>query len=550
MAKILQYSEEARRSIFEGVKKLSDAVQVTLGPRGRNVVIDKKFGAPTVTKDGVTVAKEIELDEPFENMGAQMVKEVATKTNDVAGDGTTTATILAASIYSESLKNVTAGANPMSLKRGIDKAVETAVNHIASVSREIVDKKEIAQVASISANNDIEIGNLIADAMDKVGKDGVITVEEAKSIETHLEVVEGMQFDRGYLSPYMATDPESMQAILEDVLILIHDKKISSMKDLLPVLEKVAQAGKPLLIISEEVDGEALATIVVNTLRKTITCVAVKAPGFGDRRKAMLEDIAILTSGQVISEDLGMKLENTTVEMLGKAKKIIVDKENTTIIEGGGSQKDVQGRIGQIQKQIEESTSEYDTEKLQERKAKLAGGVAVINVGAATEIELKEKKARVEDALSATRSAVEEGIVPGGGLTLLNAQKKVLDLSTKLTGDEKIGSEIVLKAIEAPMKQIAFNAGLEGSVIVEKAKSEKDGIGFNAAILEWVDLMKAGIIDPAKVVRSALQNAASVAGMLSTTEVLITDKQDDESAMPPMGGAGGMGGMGGMPGMM
>ncbi len=545
MAKILQYNEEARRSIFEGVQKLADAVQVTLGPRGRNVVIDKKFGSPTVTKDGVTVAKEIELEDAFENMGAQMVKEVATKTNDIAGDGTTTATILAAAIYRESLKNVTAGANPMSLKRGIDKAVEVAINYIASTAREIVDKKEIAQVAAISANNDMEIGNLIADAMDKVGKDGVITVEEAKSIETHLEVVEGMQFDRGYLSPYMATDPDTMTAVLEDAFILIHDKKISSMKDLLPVLEKVAQAGRPLLIISEDLEGEALATIVVNTLRKTITAVAVKAPGFGDRRKAMLEDIAILTKGQVISEELGMKLEGTTVEMLGHAKKIIVDKENTTIIEGSGTQQDVKNRITQIQKQIEESTSDYDIEKLQERKAKLAGGVAVVNVGAATEIELKEKKARVEDALSATRSAVEEGIVPGGGLTLVNARNAVIELGKTLEGDEKIGAEIIERAVEAPMRQIAFNAGLEGSVIVEKAKGEKAGIGFNAYTMEWVDMIKAGIIDPAKVVRTALQNAASVSGMMSTTEVLITDKEE-EGGMPPM--PGGMGG--GMPGMM
>ncbi|MBP7738056.1 MAG: chaperonin GroEL [Spirochaetes bacterium] len=544
MAKILQYSEEARRSVLEGVKKLADAVQVTLGPRGRNVVIDKKFGAPTVTKDGVTVAKEIELEDPFENMGAQMVKEVATKTNDVAGDGTTTATILAAAIYKESLKNVTAGANPMDLKRGIDKAVEAAVAHIASVSREIVDKKEIAQVASISANNDEEIGNLIADAMDKVGRDGVITVEEAKSIETHLEVVEGMQFDRGYLSPYMATNPETMESVVDDAYILIHDKKISTMKDLLPILEKVAQAGRPLLIIAEEVEGEALATIVVNTLRKTISCVAVKAPGFGDRRKAMLEDIAILTGGQVISEELGMKLENATMQMLGRAKKVIVDKENTTIIEGAGSQKDVKGRITQIQKQIEDSTSDYDIEKLQERKAKLAGGVAVINVGAATEIELKEKKARVEDALEATRAAVEEGIVAGGGKTLINSQKAVKAVADKLGGDEKIGANIIAKAIEDPMRMIACNAGLEGSVIVEKAKGEKENISFDANKLEWVDMIKAGIIDPAKVVRSALQNAASVAGMLCTTEVLITDKAEEKAPMMPPGG--GMGGMGGM----
>jgi chaperonin GroEL len=535
--KILQYNEEARRSIMNGVSKLNDAVRVTLGPRGRNVVIDKKFGSPTVTKDGVTVAKEIELDEPFENMGAQMVKEVATKTNDVAGDGTTTATILATAIYRESLKNVTAGANPMTLKRGIDKAVSAAVKFIADTSNEIKDKKEIAQVAAISANNDEEIGELIAESMEKVGKDGVITVEEAKSIETSLEVVEGMQFDRGYISPYMVTDPESMEATLEDVYILIHEKKISTMKDLLPILEKVAQAGRPLLIISEDLEGEALATIVVNTLRKTISCVAVKAPGFGDRRKAMLEDIAILTKGQVVSEDLGLKLENTTIDMLGKAKKIIVDKENTTIIEGAGDNKEVQGRINVIKKQIEETTSDYDREKLQERLAKLAGGVAVINVGAATEVELKEKKARVEDALSATRSAVEEGIVPGGGLTLLYAQKAMQEVADKLVGDEKIGAEIVIKSVCDPMKQIAYNAGFEGSVVVEKAKTEKFGVGFNAATLIWEDLTKAGIIDPAKVVRSALQNAASVAGILSTTEVLVTDKPEEEKmpGMPPGG---------------
>mgnify|MGYP006283635403 FL=1 len=546
MAKILEYNEEARRAIYEGVKKLSDAVKVTLGPRGRNVVIDKKFGAPTITKDGVTVAKEIELEDPFENMGAQMVKEVATKTNDVAGDGTTTATILAHGIYQECLKNVTAGANPMSLKRGIDKAVDSAVKYIGDSAREIADKKEIAQVASISANNDYEIGELIAEAMEKVGKDGVITVEEAKSIETHLDVVEGMQFDRGFISPYMVTDPENMDATLEDAFILIHDKKVSTMKDLLPVLEKVAQAGKPLLIIAEDVEGEALATIVVNTLRKTIQCVAVKAPGFGDRRKAMLEDIAILTGGQVISEDLGLKLENTTMEMLGQAKKVSIDKENTTIIEGAGKHDDIQGRIKVIKKQIEDTTSDYDREKLQERLAKLSGGVAVINVGAATEVELKEKKARVEDALSATRAAVEEGIVPGGGLTLLNAKKGIDELITKLEGDEKIGATIVSRAVEDPMKQIAFNAGVEGSVIVEKAKGEKAGIGFNASSNVWEDLMKAGIIDPAKVVRSALQNAASVAGMLSTTEVLITDKpEDDKGGGMPMGG----GMPGGMPGM-
>ncbi|HDP80221.1 MAG TPA: chaperonin GroEL [Spirochaetes bacterium] len=544
-SKLLQYNEEARRSVLEGVNKLNNAVRVTLGPRGRNVVIDKKFGAPTITKDGVTVAKEIELEDSFENMGAQMVKEVATKTNDVAGDGTTTATILAAGIYREALKNVTAGANPMDLKRGMEKAVEASVKFIADTAREINDKKEIAQVAAISANNDMTIGDLIAEAMEKVGKDGVITVEEAKSIETHLEVVEGMQFDRGYISPYMVNNPETMEAVLEDAYLLIHDKKISTMKDLLPVLEKVAQAGKPLLIISEEVEGEALATIVVNTLRKTISCVAVKAPGFGDRRKAMLEDIAILTKGQVISEDLGLKLENTSIDMLGRAKKVIIDKENTTIIEGAGSQKDVQGRISVLKKQIDDTTSDYDREKLQERLAKLAGGVAVINVGAPTEVELKEKKHRVEDALSATRAAVEEGIVPGGGLMLLYAQKAITDMAKKLAGDEKIGAEIIAKAVEDPMKWIATNAGVEGSVIVEKAKQEKQGIGYNANTMVWEDLMKAGIIDPAKVVRSALQNASSVAGMLATTEVLITDKPEEEKGMPgmPPGGMGGMGGM-------
>jgi chaperonin GroEL len=541
-AKLLKYNEDARRAILEGVNKLNDAVKVTLGPRGRNVVLDKKFGSPSITKDGVTVAKEIELEDPFENMGAQMVKEVATKTNDIAGDGTTTATILAAAIYREALKNVTAGANPMTLKRGMDKAVESTVKFIADISNEIKDKKEIAQVAAISANNDMEIGDLIAEAMEKVGKDGVITVEEAKSIDTHLEVVEGMQFDRGYISPYMINNPETMEAVLEDAYILIHDKKVSTMKDLLPVLEKVAQSGKPLLIIAEEVEGEALATIVVNTLRKTISCIAVKAPGFGDRRKAMLEDIAVITKGQVISEDLGLKLENTTLNMLGRAKKIIVDKENTTLIEGGGDQKEVQGRISQIKKQIEDTTSDYDKEKLQERLAKLAGGVAVINVGAATEVELKEKKHRVEDALSATRAAVEEGVVHGGGLALLYAQKSLAELAKKLQGDERIGAEIIIKAVEEPMRWIAYNAGVEGSVIVEKAKTEKQGIGFNASTMVWEDLTKAGIIDPAKVVRSALQNASSVAGMLATTEVLVTEKPEEKSQMPAMP-PGGMGGM-------
>lgn len=538
-AKILKFNEEARQAILKGVEQLAEAVQTTLGPRGRNVVIDKKYGSPTITKDGVTVAKEIELEDPFENMGAQMVKEVATKTNDVAGDGTTTATVLAAAIYKECLKNVTAGANPTALKRGLDKAVEAAVKNIKESSRAIKDKKEVAQVAAISANNDMEIGELISEAMEKVGKDGVITVEEAKSIETHLEVVEGMQFDRGYISPYMATDAENMTATLEDAYILLYDKKISSMKDLLPVLEQVAQARKPLLIIAEDVEGEALATVVVNNLRKTISCVAVKAPGFGDRRKAMMEDIAVLTGGQVISEEVGRKLESATMEDLGQAKKVIIEKENTTVIEGKGDSKQVQERIKQIKKQIETSTSDYDKEKLNERLAKLAGGVAVINVGAATEVELKEKKARVEDALSATRSAVEEGIVPGGGLTLLSTFKAITDASAKLEGDEKIGALIIAKAVEAPMRRIATNAGLEGSVIVEKAKTEKPGVGFNAASLVWENMIDAGIIDPAKVVRTALQNAASVAGMLSTTEVLITEKPEENKA-PAMPAGGGM----------
>lgn len=543
MAKTIEYQEDARRKLLSGVNKLANAVKVTLGPKGRNVVIDKKFGAPTITKDGVTVAKEIELEDAIENMGAQMVKEVSTKTNDVAGDGTTTATILAQAIINEGLKNVTAGANPMALKHGIDKAVNAAVDFIKKKAVKIENKQDIANVASISANNDKEIGNLIADAMDKVGKDGVITVEEAKSIETTLDVVEGMQFDRGYISPYMVTDAEAMTATLNDPYILIYDKKISSMKDLLPILEKVAQSGKPLLIIAEEVEGEALATIVVNTLRKTISCVAVKAPGFGDRRKAMLEDIAILTGGQVISEDLGMKLENADLKTLGKANKVIVDKENTTIIEGKGSTKDIQARIAQIKKQIEDTTSEYDREKLQERLAKLAGGVAVIHVGAATEVEMKEKKARVEDALSATRSAVEEGIVPGGGLTLLRAQEAVKALN--LEGDEKTGAQIVLRALEEPIRMIANNAGLEGSVVVEEARRKEGNIGFNALTMVWEDLIKAGVVDPAKVVRSALQNAASIGSMILTTEVTITEKPEPKDSNP-MGRGAGMGGMDGM----
>jgi len=538
MAKQLEYSEEARRTLLKGVDKLANAVKVTLGPKGRNVVLDKKFGPPTVTNDGVTIAKEIELEEPFENMGAQLVKEVATKTNDVAGDGTTTATLLAQSIIREGLKNVTAGANPMGIKRGIEKTVKIVVDQIAEISKKIETADEISNIASISANNDPEIGKLIADAMDKVGKDGVITVEEAKSMETELEVVEGMQFDRGYLSPYFVTNAENMTAVLEDAFILIHDKKISAMKDLLPILEKVAQMGKPLLIIAEDIEGEALATLVVNKIRGTLNVVAVKAPGFGDRRKAMLEDIAILTGGRVISEEMGMKLENTDLKDLGKAKRVTVDKENTTIVEGAGDPKEIQGRIKQIKNQIDETTSDYDREKLQERLAKLAGGVAVINVGAATEVELKEKKHRVEDALSATRAAVEEGIVPGGGVTLLRCIPEVEKIN--LEGDEEIGKDIIKRALEEPLRQIASNAGLDGSVIVEKAKAEKDvNVGFDASKMEWVDMFKAGIIDPAKVVRSEIQNAASVAAMLLTTETIITDipeKEKPQPAMPP--GAG------------
>lgn len=541
MAKQLEFHEEARRRLQIGVNKLANAVRATLGPRGRNVVIDKKFGAPTVTKDGVTVAKEIELSDPFENMGAQMVKEVATKTNDVAGDGTTTATVLAQAIVNEGLKNVTAGANPMHLKRGIEKAVDAVVKELKKRAKQVgSNKKEIAAVAAISANNDYEIGNLIADAMEKVGNDGVITVEEAKGIDTYMEVVEGMQFDRGYQSPYFVTDPENMICSFEKPYILIHEKKISNMRELLPILERVVQTGRPLLIISEEVEGEALATLVVNNLRKTIRVCAVKAPGFGERRKAMLEDIAIMTGGQVISEDLGMKLENVDISQLGQAEKVIVDKENTTIINGYGSEADIKGRINQIKKQIEETTSDYDREKLQERLAKLAGGVAVIYVGAATEVEMKEKKARVEDALSATRAAVEEGIVPGGGITLLRCREVIKDL--KLEGDEKTGAMIVYRALEEPLRQIANNAGIEGSVVVARALQEKDNIGFNAETLQWEDLTEAGILDPVKVTRSALQNAASIGAMILTTEVSITDLPEKEKeSMPGMGG--GMGGM-------
>ena len=543
MAKQLQFDESARKALLKGVEKLSTAVKVTLGPKGRNVVLDKKFGAPTVTNDGVTIAKEIELEEPFENMGAQLLKEVATKTNDVAGDGTTTATVLAYSMVREGLRSVAADINPMEIKRGMSSAVEIAVADIQDTAKEIKEKGEIAQVAAISANNDSDIGELIADAMEKVGKDGVITVEESKSMDTNLEVVEGMQFDRGFLSPYFVTNRDTQVAVFENPLVLIHDKKISNMKDLLPVLEKIAQAGKPLLLIAEDVEGEALATLVVNNLRGTLNVCAVKAPGFGDRRKAMLEDISILTGGQVISEELGLKLENTDVTQLGSAKRVNIDKENTTIIEGAGKENDIKDRIAQIKVQIDETTSDYDREKLQERLAKLAGGVAVINVGAATEVELKEKKHRVEDALSATRAAIEEGIIPGGGVTLVQAVKALDENSTdSLTEAEKVGYRIVRRALEEPIRQIATNAGLDGSIVVERAKNEDRGIGFDASKMEWTDLMGAGIIDPAKVTRSALQNASSIAGLLLTTEATITDLPEKEKPAAP-GGGGEMGGM-------
>jgi len=545
MAKQLLFNEDARRKLLAGVEQISKAVKVTLGPKGRNVLLDKKFGAPTVTKDGVSVAKEVELADPYENMGAQLLKEVATKTNDVAGDGTTTATVLAYSLVKEGLKSVAAGMTPIELKRGIDKAVEIAVEEIKKNSKDIKDKEEISHVASVSANNDSEIGNTIADAMEKVGKDGVITVEESKTMDTSIEFVEGMQFDRGYISAYFVTDRDTMTSVYEDVFILIHDKKISSMKDMLPLLEKVAQSGKPLLIIAEDCDGEALSTLVVNSLRGTLRTCAVKAPGFGDRRKAMLEDIAILTGGEVISEEIGLKLENTDISQLGKAKTVKVDKDNTTIINGSGKQKDIQDRIAQIKAQIEDTTSDYDREKLQERLAKLAGGVAVINVGAATEVELKEKKHRVEDALSATRAAIEEGIVPGGEIALIQAALALDKADTAaLTDDEKVGFKIVKRALEEPLRQIAENAGLDGAVISERAKNEKKGVGFDAAKMEWVDMVKAGIIDPAKVTRSALQNAASIASLLLTTECAITDIPEKKEA-PAMPG-GGMGGMGGM----
>ena len=532
-AKQLVFSESARQAILQGVSKLSNAVKVTLGPKGRNVVLDKKFGSPTVTKDGVSVAKEVELKDPFENMGAQMVREVASKTSDVAGDGTTTATVLAERIYREGLKNVTAGANPMGLKRGIEAAVEAIVAELEKVSVPVEDRNQVAQVAGISANGDATIGEIIADAMDKVGKDGTITVEEAKSIETTLDVVEGMQFDKGYLSPYFVTNPEEMTCILEDCLILIHEKKISNLQDFLPLLQKVAQQGKPFLVIAEDVEGEALATLVVNKIRGTLTCAAVKAPGFGDRRKAMLEDIAVLTGGTCITEDLGIKLESITLDQLGRAKRVTIDKENTTIVEGAGDPSAIAGRVSQIKKQIEETTSDYDREKLQERLAKLAGGVAVINVGAATEAEMKEKKARVEDALHATRAAVEEGIVPGGGVALLRAIKAVDSL--KLDGDEAIGVDIVRRAVEEPLRQIAANAGEEGSIVVQKVKSLEGNVGYNAATGEYVDLLEAGIIDPTKVTRTALQNAASVAGLLLTTECLVTEIPEKEKETAPAG---------------
>ena len=539
-AKQLLFDEAARQKVLRGVEILSRAVKVTLGPKGRNVVIDKKFGSPTVTKDGVTVAKEVELPDPYENMGAQMVKEVASKTSDSAGDGTTTATVLAEGIYREGLKNVTAGSNPVYLKRGIDKAVEAAVAELARVSKKVNDREEIRQVATVSANWDDTIGNIIADAMDKVGKDGTITVEEAKSIETTLDVVEGMQFDKGYLSPYFTTNAEAQEAVLEDAYILIHEKKISSLQDLLPLLQTIAKSGKPLLVIAEEVEGEALAALVVNKIRGTLNVCAVKAPGFGDRRKAMLEDIAVLTGGRCITEDLGIKLENIQIADLGRAKRIVVDKENTTIVEGSGKGSDIQARVKQIRRQIEETTSDYDREKLQERLAKLAGGVAVINVGAATEAEMKEKKARVEDALHATRAAVEEGIVAGGGVALLRTAKAIDNL--QLEGDEKIGSQIVRRAIEHPLKQLCANAGIDGGVVVKEVLSSKGNNGYNVATDKFEDLVKAGVVDPTKVTRTALQNAASIAGLLLTTECMITEIPEEKKAPagPPGGGMGGM----------
>ncbi|HZI29936.1 MAG TPA: chaperonin GroEL [Gemmatimonadaceae bacterium] len=542
-AKELHFNVDARAALKRGVDKLAEAVKVTLGPKGRNVVLDKKFGAPTVTKDGVTVAKEVELSDPIENMGAQMVKEVATKTSDVAGDGTTTATVLAQAIFREGLKNVTAGSNPMAIKRGIERAVTAVIEELKKMSVMTAGKKEIAQIGAISANNDKEIGDLIADAMEKVGKDGVITVEEARGIETTLETVDGMQFDRGYISPYFVTDPDKMEAVLEDAMILIHDKKISSMKDLLPILEKTAQAGKPLLIIAEDIEGEALATLVVNKLRGTLKVCAVKAPGFGDRRKAMLQDIATLTKGQVVSDEVGFKLENAVLTDLGKAKRIVVDKDNTTVIDGAGDSDAIKGRIKEIEVAMDKTTSDYDKEKLQERKAKLAGGVAVINVGAATESEMKEKKARVEDALHATRAAVEEGIVPGGGVALIRAQRALKGIKLE-DHDEQIGIDIIRRALEEPMRMIAYNAGAEGSIVVEKVRSSKDDqFGYNALTDVYENLVTAGVIDPTKVARTALQNAASIASLMLTTEALIVEKKEDKPASaggPPGGGMGGM----------
>ena len=531
-AKEIRFSEDARGRVLRGVNLLADAVTVTLGPRGRNVCLEKSWGAPTVTKDGVTVAKEIQLEDKFENMGAQMVKEVASKTSDVAGDGTTTATVLSRAIFSEGLKLVAAGHDPMSIKRGIDKAVEKVIDELKSMSKPTRDRDEIAQVGTISANNDSTIGDILAEAMDKVGKEGVITVEEAKGLETTLDLVEGMRFDRGYLSPYFVTDPERMECVYEDAYLLIHEKKISSMKDLLPVLENVAKTGKPLVIIAEDLEGEALATLVVNKIRGTLKVVAVKAPGFGDRRKAMLEDIAILTDGKMIAEELGIKLENVTLKDLGRTKRVIVDKDNTTVVEGAGKKSAIDGRISQIRAQIEETTSDYDREKLQERLAKLAGGVAVVKVGAATEVEMKEKKARVEDALHATRAAVEEGIVPGGGVALIRASAGLGNL--RVSDDEKVGVRIVQKALEEPLRWIAQNAGLDGAVVIDKVKNGKGAFGLNAATEEYEDLVKAGIVDPTKVVRTALQNAASVAGMMITTEAMIADKPEKKKDMPPM----------------
>jgi chaperonin GroEL len=544
MAKELKFEQEARNAILRGVNILADVVKVTLGPKGRNVILEKSFGAPTVTKDGVTVAKEIELEDKFENMGAQMVKEVASKTSDTAGDGTTTATVLAQALYREGSKVVAAGANPMDVKRGIDLAVEEVVKELKKLSKPTKDQKEISQVGKISANNDETIGNIIAEAMNKVGKEGVITVEEAKGMETTLDVVEGMQFDRGYLSPYFVTDPEKMEAVLEDVYILLNEKKISNMKDMLPILEQIAKMGKPLLVVAEDLEGEALATLVVNKLRGTLKCCSVKAPGFGDRRKSMLEDLAILTGGKVISEDLGLKLENVKLNDLGRAKRITIDKDNTTVVDGAGDKHDIEARVKQIRAQIEETTSDYDREKLQERLAKIIGGVAVINVGAATETEMKEKKARVEDALNATRAAVEEGIVPGGGVAYLRCVPALDKL--KLGGDRQIGVDLVKRALEEPIRQIANNAGQEGSVVTEKVRNEKGAFGFDAAQDEYTDMIKAGIIDPTKVVRLALQNASSVASLMITTEALVAEKPEKKPAYPPMPSGGGMGGMGDM----